>query len=115
MRLLAVESGHAGFLTIPCAPRQLSDLNAVFSEKAKTIPPLTRRQHVELEPPIAVLSTDPVPGILTAALRYVMLGAEWRGLECGLRMTISGGRVVDRSSRRWNMRQPNNGAGEGSV
>jgi hypothetical protein len=29
------------FVATPCAPRQLSDLNAVFSEKAKTILPVT--------------------------------------------------------------------------
>jgi hypothetical protein len=37
-----VESGCPGFVAIPYAPRQLSDLNAVLSEKAKTIPTLTR-------------------------------------------------------------------------
>jgi hypothetical protein len=39
---LGVVSGCGGFLAIPYAPRQLSDLNAVFSETAKTILLLTK-------------------------------------------------------------------------
>jgi len=41
VHLLRVDSGRSGFLTIPCAPRRLPDPNAVFFEKAKTIPHLT--------------------------------------------------------------------------
>ncbi len=39
---LWVETGCGGFSAIPCEPCRFGDPNAVFSEKAKTIPHLTR-------------------------------------------------------------------------
>ena len=41
-RRQACESGCVGFLAIPCAPRQLSDLSAVFSKDANEISPPTQ-------------------------------------------------------------------------
>jgi hypothetical protein len=43
--VLWVDSGCGGFFAIPYAPRRLRDPNAVCSEKAKTIPPLTHLRH----------------------------------------------------------------------
>jgi hypothetical protein len=47
-----VGSGRAGFLAIPSAPSRLRDLNAVVSEKAKTIPAMTeavaKRENVSV-------------------------------------------------------------------
>ena len=36
------ESGPTGFLKTPCSSSRLLDLNAVFSEQAKTIPHMTQ-------------------------------------------------------------------------
>ena len=45
IRLRRVATGRGGFLVVPSAPRRLRDPNAVFLEKANTIPPLTPSRH----------------------------------------------------------------------
>jgi hypothetical protein len=47
-RVLRVASGRAGFFAIPCAPRRLCDLIAVFSERTDTILPITLNRPASL-------------------------------------------------------------------
>jgi hypothetical protein len=45
---LGVDSCHDGFFLTPCQPWRLQDPNSVFSEKAKTIPHLTRNRLIPI-------------------------------------------------------------------